>query len=139
MVTQLIDRIAQVRKDSRRRIDVPEWAKEGEPVPALYFGVLTTADVNAVRGRMLADDGLDPAKNKEEERIALLIQKAEFEDGTQAFQWGHRAHLIENCEWAVLNRLYAFMYRSTFTTVEDARKKSEPTVSSDSDSPSVST
>ena len=139
----LIDRIAQIRKETRRSIEVPEWAKEGEPVPVLYFSVLTTADRAAVRGRLLNEDGRDPDKHQEEERILLLIQQAELEDGTQAFEWGHKDHLIANCEWSVLNRLVAFMYRSTFSPaakdlLDEAKKKSETTESSGSGLPSES-
>lgn len=135
----LIDRIVQIRKDTRRRIEVPEWAKDGEAAPVLYFAVLTTADVTAVRDRMINNDGRDPEKHRDEERVNLLIQKAELEDGARAFEWGHRDHLLQNCEWAVLQRLIAFMYRSSFSgSVDEAQKKSETTAGSGSGSPSES-
>lgn len=139
-MTQLIDRIAQIRKDTRRRIEVPEWARPGEPPPVLYFSVLTAADVQETRARMRDVEGRDPDKHQEEERINLLIQKAEFEDGSRAFQWGDRDHLIRNAEYGVLNRLIVFMYRSAFggeSVLDEAEKKSETTAGSTFASPSA--
>lgn len=137
-MTQLIDRITKIRKETRRRIEVPEWSEpEGDPL-ALYFSVLTTADIRAVRDRMRADEGLDPDKNREEQRILLFIQKAELEDGTQAFEWGHLEQLKQSAEHATLSRLIAFMYESAFSedirSLAEAKKKSGKTPSSSSGS-----
>lgn len=134
----LIDRIAGIRKETRRRVEVPEWARPGEEVPVLYFSVLTAGDVSAVRSRMLSELGRDPEKHRQEERVLLLIQKAETEDGSRVFEFGHLEHLMDNCEWAVLQRLIAFMYASAFGSLDDIRKKSETTGSSGSGSSSES-
>lgn len=139
---RVIDRIVQARKATRRPIQVPEWPDENGDPTTLYFGVLTHADVQAVRDR-LRDGGKDPEHHREEERALLLVSKAEMEDGSRAFEYGDLRTLQSEVAWATYNRLLTFMYQSSFPetsgSLDEAKKKSLETTSSDSDSPSEST
>jgi|GEM_PF-1209238 len=130
-----IDLIKKARHNNRRSVEVSEWGV------TLYFTPLTTNDILAVEERMSEEDGKDPNKNQLEKRVYLLIQKAELEDGSRAFTWGDRIELLESAEWAVLQRVIAFMYASSVSgpgTLEDAKKKSEKTEPSSDDSSSES-
>lgn len=130
-----IDRVVQARRQARRSIVVPEW--DGL---ALYFSPVTTLDVQAVHDRM-REDGRDAEQNQLEKRVILLIQKAELEDGSRAFEFGDRIALMENAEWSVLMRVIGFMYESALSGADrdEAKKKSVTgETSSRSDSPSES-
>lgn len=109
-----IDSIAKRHQGLRRPITVPEWAgPDGEPL-TLYFGPLTTADMDDVAARLRKDDGIDaehPAR-EHDRRLGLLIMKAEDEDGNRVFEWGDMIQLREKAEWHVLQRILAFMYGS---------------------------
>lgn len=122
-----IDKVLKARSENRRSILVPEWDE------TLYFSPLTTNDMISVADRM-QDEGREASKNELERRVVLLIQKAELEDGSNAFEWGDRITLMESAEWDVLQRVVAFMYRSAMTvrSEEEAKKKSERTEDSDS-------
>jgi len=122
-----IDKVLKARSENRRSILVPEWDE------TLYFSPLTTNDMISVADRM-QDEGKEASKNELERRVVLLIQKAELEDGSNAFEWGDRITLMESAEWDVLQRVIAFMYRSAMTahSEEEAKKKSERTEDSDS-------
>lgn len=128
---KLIDTIKKRAEKGRRSIEVPEWDV------TLWFGPLTPNDIQAVRDRLL-DEGKDPERHRTHERVTLLFAKAENEEGERVFDYGDRIAFMEHVEWAVFQRVMAFLYGSALTTLEDAKKKSEKTESSDSTSPSES-
>lgn len=131
---KLIDTIKKRAEAGRRSVHVPEWDA------TLWFGPLTPNDIQAVRDRLL-DEGKDPERHRTHERVTLLFAKAENEEGERVFDYGDRIAFMEHVEWAVFNRVMAFLYGSALgevRTLEDAKKKSEKTENSDSTSQSES-
>lgn len=121
----LIDKIKKRHAKVRRSIEVPEWGA------TLYFGPLTPNDMEAAVARM-RDEGLDPAMHETHKRVTLLFLKAEDEEGNSVFEFGHRVEFMEKVEWAVLQRVVAFMYAASFSDdpvidLESAKKKSKKT------------
>ncbi|HEX7048657.1 MAG TPA: hypothetical protein VF188_00475 [Longimicrobiales bacterium] len=126
----VIDRVVARYRDTRRRVEVPEWDV------VLYFGPLTKADILAVEQRMRDEDGKEPDKHRHEKNILLIVQKAELEDGSKAFRWGDRHTLFEKAEAAVLDRLLLALYSGvvplTREGVEEGKDGSEATPTSTS-------
>lgn len=114
-----IDSIINATRDKRSSIEVPEWG-----LPPLYFGPLTTADMDTVAERLKAEDGIDGEHKAREydRRIALLVLKAEYEDGTRVFEWGDRLALRDHAEWSVMQRVIAKMYSSLIPPGKDAKE-----------------
>lgn len=118
-----IDRIRKATRARRRKIEVEDWGV------TLYFGTLTTADVEAVDAAM-EDDGKQPEKNSQERRLRLLIEKAELEDGSRAFRPGDLHHLRSEADYMTLQRVIGFMYNSMLS-VDAAKKDSAGTPTSE--------
>jgi len=131
---KLIDTIKKRAVKGRRSIEVPEWAV------TLWFGPLTPNDLQSVRDRLM-DEGKDPEKHRTHERVTLLFAKAENEAGERVFDYGDRIDFMEHVEWAVFQRVMAFLYGSALgdvRTLDDAKKKSAKTEISASTSRSES-
>jgi len=118
-----IDKIRRATRDRRRSIEIEAWDL------TLYFGPLTTSDVEAVDAAM-EDDGRDPQSHSQERRIRLLIEKAELEDGSPAFRPGDRHYLYNEADYTLLNQVVAFMYQSAVSSVDEAVGKSRMTPTS---------
>lgn len=118
-----IDKVRGAFMKRRREVHVKEWDL------TLFFGPLTTADVDAVEERMESVEGLDPAKRRSEKNLLLLIHKAQNEDGSRAFEFGDKHWLATEADYVVIQRLIGEMYAGAIT-LEEARGKSEATEAS---------
>src|SRR4051812_43192759 len=114
--TRLIDVVRRSSRNERRLITVPEWENAN-----LYFGKLTTADVQGVADR-------NP-KNTHERNMYLLVAKAELEDGAPAFDIGDLHFLKTEADFMITERLIDFMFQVAVPTVADAKEeiKKDPT------------
>lgn len=120
-----IDRIRQKTRDRRQRVEVEDWDL------ILYFGPLTTADVEAVEAS-LRDDGKDPDEHRTERRLRLLVEKAELEDGSSAFRPGDVHHLRNEASYVTLQQVIGKMFRAA-VDVDEAKKESVENPTSGSD------
>lgn len=129
MEPRLIDKVLAHHRASRTKVEVPEWGVD------IYFGPLTTSDMIAARARAGSstdEDGnpvVDPGA-EEQRRLVLLVAKAEFEDGTAAFNYGDIEVLKTRAHWSILQRLIAAMYQSSVRTVAEGKDESTSTTSS---------
>lgn len=91
--------------DGRRRaIAIPEWPDAtGQPL-VLYFGPMTEAEYRFVTTPEMQARGMT------ERWIAMLIHKAELENGSLAFERGHADYLSTKALWPVIQRVVDFMY-----------------------------
>lgn len=123
-----IDRIRASYKGRRRPIEMEDWDL------TLYFGPLTTADMEAVEERMRDELGEEPEKHRHTKNLLLLIHKAELEDGSRAFTFGDMHYLKTEADYTKIQRLVAHMYSSSLGPLdpESAKKKSEKTEDSGS-------
>lgn len=117
-----IDSIISASKLARTRVEVPECGL------VLYFPPMTTAHRDAVHERIRAEQGLDlehPARESDRQ-IQYLIEMAELEDGTKAFEPGDAIALRDNLPWPVLQRVLALgVYRSVIAgTTPEQRSES---------------
>lgn len=103
-----IDRVRQAYGGATRSLKIPEW--EGME---LFFGPLTTADMEAVEER-------NP-KNTYDRNIVLLIHKAKDSEGKPLFGMGDKTYLRVEGDFVVLQRIISFMFGTTFDL--DAAKK----------------
>jgi len=120
-----IDRIRQATRDRRQRVPVEPWDL------VLYFGPLTTSDVEAVEAAM-EDDGRDPQEHTQERRLRLLIEKAELEDGSRAFRPGDLHHLKSEADYVTLQQVVAKMFTAA-VSVDEAKKDSGRIETSETD------
>lgn len=116
-MAKAIDKIRAAYNTARRRILVPEF-EELE----LFFGRLTTSDMQAVLGR-------EP-KDSYEQDLILLIHKAQDAEGKPAFQMGDLHYLKTEADYVVLRRIIAFMYDTTALSEKEVTKQVEQDPSS---------
>lgn len=111
--------IEQVRERyhtlDRRRIEVPEWGV------TLYAKPYTLADRRRLQSAM--------ARSDEEGFAALIVYKAEMENGDPAFAREDVPMLLRAAEASVLERVVGQICASTPATTEDAKKNSDRTAS----------
>lgn len=84
----------------------------------LWFGPLTTDDMEAVDSRLVDEGFEDPLaeKNRHRRNILLLIHKAEDKDGSKAFQFGDEHYLRTEADYLIMQTMIAFMYESAISS-----------------------
>ena len=99
-MAKAIDKVRAAYNASKRQFVIPEFDNL-----ELWFGRLTTADMQAVLAR-------EP-KDTYEQDLLLLIHKAQDAEGKPAFQMGDLHYLKTEADYVVLRRVIAFMYDAT--------------------------
>lgn len=127
-----IDAVIAAHNRSRNKIEVPEWGLD------LYFGPLTTSDMIVAEERAgEPQDGegkpVDSPSHRRQKQLMLLVQKAELEDGTRAFEFGDIEYLKSRADFLVVQRLIAAMYGGALRSVEEGKAPSETTQTSDTE------
>jgi len=80
----------------------------------LWFGPLTTDDMEAVDLRLINEGCEDPLDEKHRHRrnILLLIHKAQDKDGKRAFEFGDEHYLRTEADYLIMQMLIGFMFES---------------------------
>lgn len=136
----LIDVVLDAWSERRKSITVA-FRKGGDEV-TLYFGPSTQADRELVDRKMVELYGKDREDwPLQAWRTLQIIAKAQFEDGTRAFDWSDLHVLMNKCDALVLDRLYSHLLEVAVEGSDDgdgeearaeAGKESEPNPGSDS-------
>ena len=110
-----IDKIRAACAATRRQLVVPELGIE------MYFGKLTTADVQGVLER-------DP-KTTLDRNIMLVAMKAQDVDGKPLFSMGDVHTLKAEVDFVIMQRIIDFMFDTAYPNIEKAEEeiKSDPT------------
>ena len=116
-MAKAIDKVRAAYNTSKRRFVVREFEDL-----ELWFGRLTTADMQAVLAR-------EP-KDSYEQDLILLIHKAQDAEGKPAFQMGDVHYLKTEADYVVLRRIIAFMYDATALSDKEATQQIEQDPSS---------
>lgn len=106
-----IDKVRAAFSRKTRSIVIPEW--DGLE---LFFGPLTTADLDAVEARQ--------PKTVNERNLLLLIHKARDKDGATLFSFGDLHYLRTEAAMAPLNQAFEAMYGVT-VDLDAARQELE--------------
>ncbi|HLE03972.1 MAG TPA: hypothetical protein VI729_05075 [Anaerolineales bacterium] len=111
-MAKAIDKVRAAYNAGKRQLVVPEFDNL-----ELWFGQLTTADMQAVLAR-------EP-KDSYEQDLLLLIHKAQDADGKPAFQTGDLHYLKTEADYVVLRRVIAFLYSTTALIEQEVKKQIE--------------
>lgn len=113
----LIDHIQDLYEGRRTRIEVPEWGKGGIPL-TMFAKPYTIADEHRISRWM--------DKNDSEGFAAVVIMKAEDEDGARLFQGPERVHLVKRGDAEVVKRI-AIAIMNSAPSIEEAEGNSGTT------------
>jgi len=109
-MAKAIDKVRAAYNAGKRQLVIPEFDNL-----ELWFGRLTTADMQAVLAR-------EP-KDSYEQDLMLLVHKAQDAEGKPAFQMGDLHYLKIEADYVVLRRAIAFMYDATMLVEKEAIKQ----------------
>ena len=127
--TNAIDVIRKRYMGERRCLVVQEWFDEDrypEGLP-MWFPPFTANLMGQIEDR-------DP-KNHIERQMYMMVLTATDEGGKPLFRMGDVHHLMESCEWNVLQRVFDFML-SSWVSKEEATEMIEKDPTSGQSSPS---
>lgn len=118
--TRLIDRIAIITPEERRKLTVPEWGVD------IYFRPITKSALDAA----MPTDGVERPLSTQ--GLFLLVHTAEYEDGSKVFQRADIERLRTKVPLDVLTRVEAFMWGTQVPEIKEAEKiiESDPTSAS---------
>ena len=117
---RLIDKLVALTPTERRKYVVPELGE------TLYFRPLTKAALDAA----VPNDGVDRPMSTQ--GLLLLVETAEYEDGSKAFQRDDIQKLRTKVPLDVLTRLESFMWGTQVPTIKEAEEaiQADPTSAS---------
>jgi hypothetical protein len=120
-----IDKIVALTPTERRKVYVPEIDE------TIYFPVATKAEMDAA----IPDD--DVKRPQSTTGLFLLVQLAEYEDGSKVFKRTDIEKLRTRSRLDIVNRLEAFMWGTQVPEIKEAEKEIEadPTSASGSTTP----
>ena len=123
-----IDRIIKAARANRDSVHVPDWDLD------IYFGPVTSRDQQEVYDRMKKVGIDNPFSDIPKMHILTFIQKAEAEDHTRLFEWGDEDNLLRYAPAFVVEKVINRLYEGSTGGIEEAKKNSETTTGSTSES-----
>lgn len=110
-----IDRVLRLERGARKSFHASWWDEPDDPC-IIYFRPYTLADSDDIQARKPA--------TATEAMVLTIIQKAEREDGSRLFEWGHKFALLREVEATHLNDLAdAILGLHHGNTIAEAREE----------------